>query len=284
MDQSPDRDLSPTTIAVTAGRPARTPGAPLNEPVTLTSTYVANGERIYAREDNPTWEAFEAAVGALEGGTAVTFASGLAAVSAALAFVPVGSRVVVPAHAYAGTLRALAADAERGALVVDTVDATDPKALAEASVGAAAVWLESPTNPMMEVVDLAQAVTDAHAGGARVIVDNTFATPLVQQPLALGADVVVHSASKFLAGHSDVILGAAVARDPEIVEALRTRRALAGAAPGPLETFLALRGVRTLPVRLRQAQASALVLAERLVAHPSAARVRYPGLPGDPGH
>ena len=280
---SPDT-LSPDTLAVTAGRPPREPGAPVNEPVTLSSTYLAGGARTYGRTANPTWEAFEAAVGSLEVGDAVSFASGMAAVAAVLARVPLGGTVVVPRHAYAGTLQLLDAAAARATLAVVRVDATEPGALGRAVQGADLVWLESPANPTMDVVDLAALAAAARAAGAATVVDNTFATPMLQRPLDLGADVVVHSASKFLAGHSDVVLGVAVTRDPDWLAALREHRALAGAVPGPFEAFLALRGVRTLPVRVRQAQASAGVLATRLAAHPAVARVRYPGLPGDPGH
>jgi cystathionine gamma-synthase len=281
---SPHGGLSPATVAITAGRPDRRAGAPVNEPVTLTSTYVADGAYVYARADNPGWDAFEATVGALEGGEAVVYASGIAAVAAVLSTLPVGARVVVPRHSYAGTLELLDAEAARGALVVERVDVLDAVAVAVAADGAALVLLESPTNPAMEVVDLVTVIAAAHAGGAIVAVDNTFATPLLQRPLDLGADLVVHSASKFLGGHSDVILGVALTRDAALLAELRAHRTLHGAIAGPLETFLALRGVRTLPVRLRQSQASAQVLAERLQAHPAVSRVRYPGLLSDPGH
>lgn len=280
---APD-DLAPATLAVTAGRPTRTPGAPVNEPISMSSTFVADGQRSYARAANASWEAFEDAVGALEGGEAVAFASGLAAVGATLADLDAGSRVVVPQHAYAGTQQLLDAHARRRRLSVERLDPARPDAFAAASVGAALVWLESPTNPTMEVIDLRAAAEAAHAAGALVVVDNTFATPLLQRPLDLGADIVVHSASKYLAGHSDLVLGVAVARDPQRVEQLRDDRTLGGAIAGSFEAFLALRGVRTLDVRLQRAQASAQVIAERLAEHPRVAEVRYPGLPTDPGH
>jgi cystathionine gamma-synthase len=146
------------------------------------------------------------------------------------------------------------------------------------------LWLESPTNPLLAVADLPALAAAAHDLGMDVVVDNTFATPLLQRPLDLGADVVVHSATKLLAGHSDVLAGLACSRRPEVVEQLRTRRSLHGAALGPWEAWLTLRGLRTLAVRLERSQRSTAVLAERLSAHPAVASVRYPGLPDDPGH
>jgi cystathionine gamma-synthase len=281
----PTRTPSPATLAVTAGRPPHEPGAPVNVPVTLSSTYVAGGPVSYGRVTNQTWEAFEEVVGALEDAEAVAFASGMAAVSAAVAAtVPPGGRVIVPERAYAGTLQLLDRAHARGTIDLQRVDVTDPDALGAACSGAALVWLESPTNPTMEVIDLRAAATAAHAAGARVVVDNTFATPLVQRPFDLGADLVVHSASKFLGGHSDVILGVTLAREADLLATVREDRTVSGAVPGPFETWLALRGVRTLPVRIRQAQTTAQVLAERLEAHPAVARVRYPGLSSDPGH
>ena len=281
----PEAALCPATVAIAAGRPARVPGAPLNEPVTLTSTYVANGERTYGRIANPTWAAFEETVGALEHGEAISFASGMAATHAVLATLPLGATVLVPRHSYAGTLDLLDAEAARGALRVERFDATDPATLEPLLPGAAAVWIESPTNPMLEVIGIAALAQTAHASGVLVVVDNTFATPIVQRPLNLGADVVVHSASKFLAGHSDVILGVVVTRDTALLGALHEHRDRTGAVPGPLEAFLALRGVRTLPVRMKQAQENALVLATWLEASDRAVtRVRYPGLESDPGH
>jgi cystathionine gamma-synthase len=146
------------------------------------------------------------------------------------------------------------------------------------------LWVESPTNPAMEVADLPALSRAGRAAGATVVVDNTFATPLLQQPLALGADVVMHSATKFIAGHSDVVLGAVVTADDELWTALELRRRSLGAIPGPMETWLALRGLRTLALRLERSQSTAAFLAQRLLEHPRVSRVRYPGLPDDAGH
>ena len=276
--------LSPATLAVTAGRPDRRPGASINEAVWLTSTYVADGPVDYGRTDNPTWQAFETALGALEGGDALVFASGMAAISAAVSLVPDGSTVVAPRHVYSGTGVLLRAAAAAGRVTLREVDVADTGAVIAALPGAKLLWLESPTNPMIEVADLRALSAAARAGGALVVVDNTFATPLVQRPLELGADVVVHSVTKYLSGHSDVVLGAAVTADPALGARLRSHRRLHGAIAGPHEVFLALRGMRTLALRVERAQASAAVLAGRLAAHPAVHRVRHPSLATDPGH
>lgn len=284
-------DLSPATLAVTAGRPAREPGAPVNPPVVLSSTYLSAGvpqpgDPMYTRYDAPTWHPFEEALGALEASPlpALVFGSGMAAVAATLALVPRGGRVVLPRHAYQVTLVLIADLAERSGLQVQTVDIADTDATLAATQGAAMLWVESPTNPMLEVADLPALVTGAHAAGALVAVDNTFATPLGQQPLVHGADVVVHSVTKYLAGHSDVVLGAAVTGDPDLRARLAAYRTTHGAIAGPWEVWLALRGLRTLALRVERSQRSAGVLAARLAEHPAVAEVRYPGLPTDPGH
>jgi cystathionine gamma-synthase len=279
-------ELDPSTLAVSLGRPAHQPGAALSVPPVLSSTYVANGDLTYGRDGNATWLAFEEVLGALEGGTALAFASGLAAVAAVLEMQPVGAAVVVAHDAYNGTRRFLADVETRGRLRSIPADITDTAATINAveRERAAVLWLESPTNPQMQIADLTAQSAGAHDLGTTVVVDNTFATPLLQRPLDLGADIVVHSVTKFLAGHSDIVMGATVARDPELSETLATRRGLHGAIPGPFETYLALRGVRTLPVRLERSQSTAAELARRLTEHPAVARVRYPGLPDDPGH
>jgi cystathionine gamma-synthase len=276
--------MDPSTVAVALGRGDRAPGGPLSVPPVLTSTYHAEGDYLYGRDANPTWEAFEEVLGALEGGRCLSFASGLAAVSAVLEAVPLGGVVVVARDAYNGTRRLLSDLEAKGRVAVRAVDITDVDATAAALPGAAMLWLESPTNPLMAVADLAALTELGRAAGARVVVDNTFATPLLQRPLDLGAPVVVHSVTKFLSGHSDVVMGAVITDDDGFFDHLTKMRSLRGAIPGPLEAFLALRGVRTLPVRLERAQATAGELAARLTIHPTVERVRYPGLPSDPGH
>lgn len=282
--------LRPETLAVASGRPVREPDGLLNHPPTFAATYVGTtpsgqGEKGYGRYANPTWSAVEETIGALEGGRALTFASGMAAVHAVLELVPPGGTAVVPGACYLGVATALAERAERYGLTVRTVDVTDTPAVLAAAAGADLLWLESPTNPTMEVADL-PAIGAALEPDTLLVVDNTFATPLLQNPLASGAHVVLHSATKFLSGHSDALMGAVVVSEDDTARyaALDTTRRLHGAVPGVMEAFLVLRGIRTLPVRLAQAQANALVLADRLAAHPAVHRVRFPGLPTDPGH
>lgn len=273
----------PATVAAHAGRRAE-PGAPVNPAIEMSSTFRQGASSLYGRDENATWEAFEAALGALEGGRALAFASGMAAISAVLGGLPLGATVVLADGAYNGT-RKWCADAEaRGWLRVRLVDVGDTSAVITAAAGAAMVWLESPTNPGMGVADIAAICAGAHAAGAAVAVDNTLATPLLQQPLALGADVVVHSVTKWIAGHSDLLMGAVVVADDQRLEALRTRRSLSGGVPGSFEAWLALRGLRTLPARMERAQRTAGELARRLAASPAVERVRYPGLAADPGH
>jgi cystathionine gamma-synthase len=274
---SQPRPLRPATLAVTAGRPVHEPDQPLNQPITMASTYVAGGDVEYGRYGNPTWSAFEDALGALEGGRCLAFASGLAAVATVLDLVGQGETVVAPRHAYNGSVMQLADLEARGRVRAVLVDVEDTEAVAAACRDAALVWLESPTNPALEVADIPAAVEAAHAAGARVVVDNTFATPLLQQPLSLGADVVVHSATKFIAGHSDVLLGAVVTADDQLFDVLKRRRDMIGAVPGTFETWLALRGLRSLHVRLERAQVNAQELVRRLEGHPAVGAVRYPG-------
>ncbi|TCN37521.1 cystathionine gamma-synthase [Kribbella orskensis] len=276
--------MDPSTVVVHAGRPARVPDAPLGESPVFSSTYIAGGDRGYGRFDNDAWAALETTLGELEGGRGLTFASGMAAAAALFDLVPVGGRVVAPQHAYSGVLGLLDQQASTGRLKVERVDVADTAAVSAAVVGADMLWIESPTNPAVEVADVPTLSAAGRAAGALVIVDNTFATPLLQQPLKLGADVVMHSATKFIAGHSDVVLGAIVTADDNLWTTLEARRRSLGAIPGPMEAWLALRGLRTLALRLERAQSNAAFLAERLLAHPRVSRVRYPGLPDDPGH
>ncbi|GHG50253.1 cystathionine gamma-synthase [Flavimobilis marinus] len=281
--------FSPDTLAVVSGRPARVQGGPVNAPVVLTSTYVSQGvpgpEKLYARAGTETWEPFEEAVAGLEHAAhGVVFSSGMAAIAAALSSVRPGDAVVVPRHAYQVTLGLLDDMAARYGVEVRRVDVADTDAVVAALSGARLLWVESPTNPMLEVADLPALIAAAHEAGALVVVDNTFATPLGQRPLDLGADLVVHSVTKYLAGHSDVVLGIVVGNDESLVAAVRAYRTLHGAIAGPFEVWLALRGLRTLALRVRQSQATALELARRLAAHPGVAEVRHPGLPTDPGH
>jgi cystathionine gamma-synthase len=269
--------LHPETIAVIAGRPARQPGGPLNEPMTPASTFHAGTDLGYGRDGNPGWAAFERALGELEHGHCVSFASGLAAVSAVLDELPLGARVIGQRAPYYGVAALLRERAERGLLTYEPHDTLTVEALTPVIDGLGLLWIESPTNPMLDVVDLPAVIGLAKKAGAWVIVDNTFASPMGQNPIDHGADLVMHSGTKIIGGHSDLMLGAIVAADPAFRQRLIQRRHNTGSIPGVLESYLALRGLRTLPTRYARASATAKELAARLGGHPSVTRVRYPG-------
>jgi cystathionine gamma-synthase len=278
-----DGTLHDATLAVTSGRPTGS-GEPLSVPIVPASTYRAHGAWVYGRDGNAGWSAFEDALGDLEGGRAVAFSSGVAAVAAVLSTVPRGGVVVAPAAQYHGVAKQLKRLVETEQIQLRTVDFTDQAAAAEAIRGASFVWVESPTNPLLDVIDVQWVVDSAHDTGASVGVDSTLATPLLQRPLQLGADVVVHSATKAIGGHSDTLLGVAVTRQDSHLDALTEFRHDQGSVPGALEVFLALRGLRTLSVRMERAQATAAILSERLREHPAVQHVRYPGLAEHPQH
>lgn len=281
--------LAAETVAVHAGRPARIPGAPVNPPLSLSSTYNAGreGEEVeytYAREDHESGVAFETALGALEGGSAVGFASGMASISAALALVPLGGVIVTPPVGYSGMLATTKALAVAGRIehrIVDTANLADLELALE---GAQMLWLETPANPTLDITDLFRASELAHRSGAIVVADSTFSTPVLTRPLDFGVDVAIHSVTKWIAGHSDVLLGAAVTRNEDLLAKLRAERLFGGAVTGPFESWLALRGLRTMPLRVKAASASALELAKRLRYVPAVADIRYPGLASHPGH
>jgi len=266
--------LAPSTLAVVAGRPSGT-GAPLNQPIVLASNVRDSTE--YSRTDGTaTWSALETAVGLLEGGRAVAFASGMAAAAAAIhALAP--RVVVVPVVSYLGVRSLLTEYESQASLEVRRVDVTDTAAVIAAAQGADVVWVETPTNPTLDVADVPAIGRGVVAAGARMVVDSTFATPLRQQPLTDGATIVMHSATKFIGGHSDLLLGLCVTSDDDIGDRLLRARTLQGATPGALEAFLALRGLRTLPIRLEAAERNAVELVERLRRHPAVDDVRYPG-------
>ncbi len=269
---------------VTAGRDRRF-GAPLNVPPWPASNFILGDRRTYSRNDaTPGWEALEEIVGGLEGGASVAFASGMAAIAAIFDQLPAGSLVVLPDDGYQGVGGLAQAGESHGRWTVRRLAVTDTAGWVEACGVADLIWLESVSNPLLAVPDLDTICAAARKRGAILGVDNTFATPLNQRPLALGADVAVQSVTKFIGGHSDLLGGVVTAREPRLVAALRQARGLAGATPGTLETFLAVRGARTLALRLDRAQRNALALAERLAHHPRVALTRYPGLPSHPTH
>lgn len=265
----------PATIAVSAGRPHGI-GEPLNHPITLASNFRGE-EGVYSRtHGTPGWIGLEEAVGALEGGRAVSFSSGMAAAAAAV-FALAPKVLVLPTYSYLG-VRALVDDHVRqGHLQVRFVDIADTAAVVAAIAGADVVWVETPTNPTLDVADIPAICAAAAAAGAKVVVDSTFATPVCARPLADGATIVIHSGTKFIGGHSDLLIGLAVAADDATYERLRQTRLVNGSTPGALEAFLALRGVRTLPLRMERMQANAVEVVARLRTHSAVADVRYPG-------
>ena len=265
---------SPRTVAVTAGRP-QNDNDPLNASIVMASNFQDSGD--YARtHGTSTWAALETAVGELEGGQCLSFATGMAAASAIL-FALNPSVVVLPTVSYLG-VRALLGDMqEHGHVRVVSVDIVDTKAVTQAMNEAAAqegaervvLWIETPTNPTLDEAELEKLCIAANASNVRSVVDSTFASPMGQQPLKLGASVVMHSGTKFIGGHSDLMIGLMVTNQLEIYEKLSRARVVQGATPGALESFLALRGLRTLPLRYEAATKNADEICRRLKAHTS---------------
>ncbi len=282
-------ELHPETLAVSAGRPGVL-GGPLNVPIIPASNFVSGAGPEYARGDGTdSVHALETTVGALEGGRGLAFASGMAAISAVFDNVGLNARLLIPDDSYQGVAGVVADGEARLGWKVDRLPTADTQAwLTEIERGADLVWLESPSNPLLEIADIPTICKAAEAAKVICVVDNTFATPLLQRPLSHGASVVIHSATKFLGGHSDLLAGVAVVRPEsdydQIVDALEHRRTYGGATIGALEAFLTLRGIRTLPVRLERSQSNAAELAVRLTEHRAVSRVRYPGLPDHAGH
>ena len=267
----------PETSAITAGRPEVAPDASLNPPIVFSSTYHAGGPIGYGRYGNESWSALESAISELEGGQTLSFSSGMAAISAVFSILPIGAPVVASNQGYSGTMGLLNQHQASGRLEDRFVDITNTEEVIGAIKGAALLWLESPTNPCLDIADLAALISAAKKQNIGVGVDNTFATPLVQKPLSMGADIVMHSVTKFLAGHSDVVLGSLSTTDAALFKRLEESRRFNGAIPGPFEAWLALRGIRTFPVRFRAAEANAKTLVTRLQSHAKITKVRYPG-------
>ena len=279
------------TRSIHAGQPPDPATGAVMTPVYLTSTYAQTGVGAhlgyeYSRSGNPTRSALEDCLASLEEAHfGFAFASGMAAEDAMLRLLAPGDHVVLPTDAYGGTWRLVDRIHGPAGLAYDTADLTDLGALERAwRPETKLVWVETPSNPLLAVVDIAEVAAFAHGRGARCVVDNTFATPYLQQPLALGADVVVHSTTKYLGGHSDVVGGFVGLNDPEMAERLAFLENATGAVPGPLDCFLVLRGLKTLGVRMDRHCANTAVVAEMLASHPAVERVLWPGLPEHPGH
>jgi cystathionine gamma-lyase len=287
------RKLRLETLAIHAGQePDPTTGAVMT-PIYQTSTYVQSGVGEhkgydYARTGNPTRSALEVNLAALEGAAhGLAFASGMAAIDTLLKLLDPGDHVLASNDVYGGTFRLFEQQYRKYGVDFDYVEATEAAALrAGLRPNTRFVWIETPTNPKLKVADLQALATLAHAHNpaVRVVVDNTFATPYLQQPLALGCDVVVHSTTKYLGGHSDVIGGAVLTSDTALHERLAFLQNAAGAVPGPMDCFLVLRGVKTLAVRMERHSENALAVAQFLSDHPRVAEVIYPGLDSHPQH
>ncbi len=274
--------LHPESWLVAAGRPSQI-GAPLNVPLVPASTFLLGDRFEYSRDDGtPTWEALEEIIGGLEGGRAVAFASGMAAVAAVFDQLPANAIVVIPDDCYQGVAGLADAGQRAGRWSVERVAGDDTARWIAACASADLIWLESPSNPLLTVSDVSAICAAPRKAGAILAVDNTFATPLNQRPLDHGATVSIQSATKFIGGHSDLLAGVATTQNEVLYQALRKRRELAGATPGTLETFLAVRGARTMALRLERAQSNAAALVARLTSQPNVQRVRYPGLPSHP--
>lgn len=271
------RHLDPSTWLITGGRP-HAAGAPLNHPITPASTFEHGDDRIYARSDaTEGWEALEAVLGGIEGADALVFGSGMAAVSAVFDLVPVGGQVVIPDDCYHGVADTAEHGEAEGRFAASRLPMDDTEAWVAAQQTADLVWAESPTNPLLTVADVETICAAPRRPGSLLVIDNTFATPLRQQPLALGADISMQSTTKFIGGHSDLLGGSLTTRDSGLLDRLRAGRTRLGASPGALEVFLTLRGVRTMGMRLDRAEENARALVERLGDHPEVTTVRYPG-------
>jgi cystathionine gamma-synthase len=276
--------LSTASWLVSAGRPDQ-PGAPLNTPLVPASNFLLGGDREYSRDGGTaTWEALETVIGGLEGGEALAFSSGMAAAAAVFDQLAAGAEVVLPDDCYQGVVALAMTGAKKGRWRVRRLAVEDTAGWRSAASAADLLWLESPSNPLLKIADVQAICAAPRKPGAMVAVDNTFATPLNQRPLQLGADISMHSATKFIGGHSDLMAGIVSVCDPGLLAALRKSRTLNGATPGALEAWLAVRGTRTLALRLERAQDNAGRLARWLERHPRVDTVRYPGLQGDPGH
>jgi len=281
------------TLAVHAGREVEPATRAVTPSITLSTTFERAedgsfpGGHIYTRNSNPNRDALERALAGLEGGAvAAAFASGNAATSAVLQALDPGDHVIASREAYYGTRAVLTGALRRWGLQSDFVDLDDPAALAAAlRPNTRLIWIETPSNPRLRLADIAAVAQIARANGARAVCDNTFATPVLQQPLALGADLAVHSTTKYIGGHSDVLGGCVVSRAEDgFMQRVRAYQVFGGAVPSPFDCWLLLRSLPTLPHRVRAQSEGALQVATFLAAHSQVARVHYPGLPAHPGH
>ncbi|NBY82350.1 MAG: aminotransferase class I/II-fold pyridoxal phosphate-dependent enzyme [Actinobacteria bacterium] len=285
MSQGHDWEkLSTETKVVAAGRPAKKPDGALNPSIALNSTFHEGGPVGYGRYGNEVWSALEESISLLEGGQSLIFSSGMGAISSVFSLMPEGAVIVAAENGYQGTTTMLKKMHEAKRLDVRFVNLPDTDSVLKALPGAQMLYLESPTNPAIEVVDLPVVIAAGKKAGCLVVVDNTLATPMIQNPLALGADISLHSVTKYLSGHSDILLGCTVTKNDTLNEKLEQARRYGGAIAGPFEAWIALRGLRTFALRMQRSQENAMELAKRLEKDPRVLKVRYPGLPSDPFH
>ena len=276
--------LATESKVVAAGRPAKQPDGALNPPIALNSTFHEGGPVGYGRYGNETWSALEDAISVLEGGKTLLFSSGMAAISAVFSLLPEGAVIVAANNGYQGTTTLLKKLHESEKLKVRFVNLANTDECIAAIPGAQMLYLESPLNPLLEVVDLPKIIAAGKSAGCGVAVDNTLATPLLQNPLALGADISIHSVTKYLSGHSDLILGSLTTNDQALYGRLEQSRRYGGAIAGPFEAWIALRGLRTFAIRMQRSQENAMELANRLSNDSRISKVRYPGLATDSYH
>ncbi|MDI3288308.1 cystathionine gamma-synthase [Polyangium sp. 15x6] len=283
--------VSLDTLAIHAGQEPDPISGAVMMPIVLASTFAQESPGVhkgyeYSRSGNPTRRALEACLAALEGGThGYSFGSGLAATTTLLHTLSPGAHILCGDDVYGGTFRLM--DKVMGPMGISSsfVDMRDPAAVRAAiRPSTRLLWIETPTNPMLKVFDIAALAKVAREANITFVVDNTFATPMLQRPLDLGADVVVHSVTKYLNGHSDVVGGAIVTSNPKLAERIGFLQNAMGGVPSPFDCYMVLRGLKTLPVRVRHQSAAAFALAERLTRHPRVERVHYPGLPSHPDH
>ena len=285
MSEPMDLDkLATESKVVAAGRPAKQPDGALNPPIALNSTFHEGGPVGYGRYGNETWSALEEAISVLEGGKTLLFSSGMAAISAVFSLLPEGAVIVAANNGYQGTTTLLKKLHESEKLKVRFVNLANTDECLAAIPGAQMLYLESPINPLLEVVDLPKIIAAGKSAGCGVAVDNTLATPLLQNPLALGADISIHSVTKYLSGHSDLILGSLSTNDQALYGRLEQSRRYGGAIAGPFEAWIALRGLRTFALRMQRSQENAMELATRLSKDSRISKVRYPGLATDSYH
>ena len=291
MGATPRGPMRFETAAIHAGQDPDAPYGSVNVPIYQTSTYAqpsVGRPKVfdYARGANPTRDAFQQALAALEGGErCFAFGSGMGAESTLLLTLRPGDHVLLSDDVYGGTYRLLSKVLEPWGLSFSTTDLNDPDAVRGAlRPQTRIVWFETPSNPLLKIVDIEAVATAAHEAGARVVVDNTFGTPALQRPLELGADAVMHSVTKYIGGHSDLIGGAMVTSDPEWIERLGFLLNAVGAVPGPMDSYLSLRGLKTLAIRMQKHSENASVIADWLSSHPKVRHVYFPGLATHPGH